>query len=87
MTKSRLTRLMACVFAIALVAAACGDSDEGSPTTSGGVTATGPTTTSKLAPVTGGVVTIGQFSREGGLDPAKLAGGGTVGGEAHVDRA
>src|SRR5688572_21181482 len=80
MRKSRLTRLLACVFAIGLVAAACGDSDEGAPDTTGATTGTGPTTTAKLTPVSGGVVTIGQFSREGGLDPAKLAGGGTVGG-------
>jgi peptide/nickel transport system substrate-binding protein len=79
MRKSRLTRLLACVFAIGLVAAACGDSDESSPETTGGP-GTNPTTTAKPAPVSGGVVTIGQFSREGGLDPAKLAGGGTVGG-------
>ena len=81
MSKSRLTRLLACVFAIALVAAACGDSKESSSTTTvSGVTGTSPATTSKLTPVSGGTVTIGQYSREGGLDPAKLAGGGTVGG-------
>ena len=67
------------MFAIALVAAACGDSDESDPGTTTG-TGTSPTTTAKLTPVSGGIVTIGQFSREGGLDPAKLAGGGTVGG-------
>jgi peptide/nickel transport system substrate-binding protein len=73
---------LTCVFVIGLVAAACGDSKESSSTTTGGsgVTATSPPTTSKLTPVSGGTVTIGQFSREGGLDPAKLAGGGTVGG-------
>ena len=83
MRKSRVTRLLTCVFVIGLVAAACGDSKEsGSPTTTagGGATATSPSTTSKLTPVVGGSATIGQFSREGGLDPAKLAGGGTVGG-------
>src|SRR5687768_12410980 len=78
MRKSRLTRLLTCVFVIGLVAAACGDSKESSSTTTGSGTGTTPATT--LAPVSGGSVTIGQFSREGGLDPAKLAGGGTVGG-------
>ncbi|HUP76259.1 MAG TPA: ABC transporter substrate-binding protein [Acidimicrobiales bacterium] len=78
MRKSTTTKLLAVLFAIGLVAAACGDSDEGSPDTTGGSNVTTPGTT--LAPVAGGSVTIGQFSREGGLDPAKLAGGGTVGG-------
>jgi len=78
MRKSRFTKLVTCVFVIGLVAAACGDSKESSSTTTGGATGTSPSTT--LAPVSGGSATIGQFSREGGLDPAKLAGGGTVGG-------
>jgi peptide/nickel transport system substrate-binding protein len=80
MRKSRLTRLLACVFAIGLVAAACGDSDEDSSTTTGGSTETGSTTTAAKTPVKGGTIIFGQFSREGGLDPIKLAGGGTVGG-------
>src|SRR4030095_14159783 len=64
---------------IGLVAAACGDSKESTAPTPGGATA-GTTPSTTLAPVSGVSVTIGQFSREGGLDPAKLAGGGTVGG-------
>jgi len=82
MRKSRLTRALVCLFAIGLIAAACGDSKEGSSTTTAptGSAGTSPTTTAGKTPVSGGIATIGQFSREGGLDPAKLAGGGTVGG-------
>ena len=80
----RVWRGLSALLAIALVAAACGD-DGGSGQSGGGggATTTGggatPTTVAKQ-PVKGGTITMGQFSREPGLDPAKLAGGGTVGG-------
>jgi peptide/nickel transport system substrate-binding protein len=70
---------IAVLVAVTLVAAACGDDSDGggsaNPTTTGGG---GPTTTA--APQKGGVITVGQFSAPPGLDPAVLAGGGTVGG-------
>ena len=81
MRHSRLVRALAALFAVATVAAACGDSGtsgSGQSTTTGPSTTAGSTTTA--APTKGGVITVGQFSREPGLDPAKLAGGGTVGG-------
>jgi hypothetical protein len=37
-----------------------------------------------LTPVKGGILVMGQFSKEGGLDPASLAGGGTVGGNENA---
>ena len=45
---------------------------------SGASTTVAPATTA--APVKGGTITVGQYSRENGLDPTKLNGGGTVGG-------
>ena len=78
----KLLRVLALVAALAIVAGACGDSKGGSAaTTTGGsaTTAGGSTTTAQLTPVKGGVLVFGQFSKEPGLDPALLAGGGTVG--------
>lgn len=80
MTHGGARRRLAAIGILVLVAfaAACGDSggsESGSTTSAGGG---GPTTT--LTPQKGGVVTVGQFSAPPGLDPAKLAGGGTVGG-------
>ena len=75
----RWLRLLVPVFAFALIATACGDDDEGgtaSTTTSANV-ATTPTTT--LAPQKGGILNAGQFTGIQGLDPAKLAGAGSVG--------
>ncbi|HEV8296635.1 MAG TPA: ABC transporter substrate-binding protein [Acidimicrobiales bacterium] len=77
MKHRRLAGLLAAVVAISLLAAACGDdkgdSNEGGSTT--GATGSGAT----AAPTKGGVITVGQFSAAPGLDPAVLAGGGTVG--------
>jgi peptide/nickel transport system substrate-binding protein len=81
MRKSRLTRLLAGVLAIGLAASACGDDKSSSSSTtaaSGASTTVAPATTA--APVKGGTITVGQYSRENGLDPTKLNGGGTVGG-------
>src|SRR5205814_2885596 len=81
MRKSRLTRLLAGVLAIGLAASACGDNKSSSSSTtaaSGASTTVAPATTA--APVKGGTITVGQYSRENGLDPTKLNGGGTVGG-------
>jgi len=81
-------RLLALVVAVTLVASACGGDDKGDSAatttvaTGASTTAGGATTT--LTPVKGGILTIGQFSKEGGLDPASLAGGGTVGGNENA---
>jgi peptide/nickel transport system substrate-binding protein len=73
-------RLLSLVLAVALVAAACGD-DDGDAGQSGASSTTGGSgTTAALTPQKGGILVFGQFSKEGGLDPASLAGGGTVGG-------
>jgi peptide/nickel transport system substrate-binding protein len=83
----QLQRVLVFVAALAIVASACGDSKESSSTTTAGSSATtagGSTTTAKLTPVKGGVLVFGQFSKEGGLDPATLAGGGTVGGNENA---
>jgi peptide/nickel transport system substrate-binding protein len=84
MQRSRIVRVVAGLFVVSLLAAACGDNKGSSgsnatTTAAPGGTAAASTTVAKT-PVKGGVVTFGQFSREGGLDPIKLAGGGTVGG-------
>ena len=77
-------RLVSLVVAVMLVASACGDDDESSgqsePSTSAGSAVTATT----LAPVKGGILTFGQLTKEGGLDPAALAGGGTVGGNENA---
>ena len=75
-------RLLSLVLAVTLVASACGDDDSADTGQTGvrydrGRRRESPTT---LAPVKGGILTFGQFSKEAGLDPAVLAGGGTVGG-------
>src|SRR5687767_5482021 len=73
-------RILVPVFACMLLTAACGDDDgDGGSTpstTQSGVT-TAPSTT--LAPQKGGVLSAGQFTGIQGLDPAKLAGAGSVG--------
>jgi peptide/nickel transport system substrate-binding protein len=86
-------RLLAAALVLTLGAAACGD-DGGSSSASGstGTTGTGtsgsgsgstaPTTTG--TPVKGGTITVGTYSNAVGLDPAKIAGGGTVGGMEHA---
>ena len=80
MLRSRLSRSVSVLGVIVLLATACGDSgdDEGAPVTSGGPSASAASSTT-LAPQRGGVATVGSYSRDTGLDPAKLAGGGTVG--------
>ncbi len=62
--------------AVALAAACSSSASKGS-------SAAGSTTTAATgagAPQTGGVISVGEFSAPSGLDPAKLQGGGTVGG-------
>ena len=87
--KRRATRFVAALLALGLVAAACGDdggSDDATSTTVAGTGATaktgstGAASTTAATPVKGGVITIGTYSNAAGLDPAKIAGGGTVGG-------
>jgi peptide/nickel transport system substrate-binding protein len=74
-------RVLSLVLALTLIAAACGD-DGDTEQTGGATTTAGASNTTAAAqtPVKGGILTFGQFSKEGGLDPASLAGGGTVGG-------
>jgi peptide/nickel transport system substrate-binding protein len=75
-------RAFAVVAALALLASACGDDgDDTADNTDDGTTTVAPTeTTTAEEPTPGGVITIGQYSTPPGLDPALLAGGGTVGG-------
>lgn len=76
-----LRRITALVFAVALVAAACGDDSSsneaagstGAPTSSSGAGATTQT------PKAGGTLTFGVFSEAASLDPALGAGTGSVG--------
>jgi peptide/nickel transport system substrate-binding protein len=89
MRPSTRLRLVAFVVAVTLVASACGDdkSDGGTTGAPGSSTTVAPGATASattLTPVKGGVLVMGQFSKEGGLDPAVLAGGGTVGGNENA---
>ena len=77
MKRSTRWRLLAAVLAVTLVASACGDDSD---TSASGPTTTAAASATTLAPQKGGILTFGQFSKEAGLDPAALAGGGTVGG-------
>ena len=76
----RWLRRVVIAVTLLLIATACGDDDDSggtaSTTTSGSV-ATTPATT--LAPQKGGTLNAGQFTAILGLDPAKLAGAGSVG--------
>jgi peptide/nickel transport system substrate-binding protein len=84
-------RFIGVALALSLGAAACGDDggkvasgDSGSTGTVGSSTGkTGAAATTTQAPVKGGIITVGQYSAPPGLDPAKMAGGGTVGGQEH----
>ena len=84
-------RLTAAALVFSLGAAACGDDggktakntgSTGTGTTASGASTggTGAATTTTVAPVKGGIITVGTYSNAAGLDPAKIAGGGTVGG-------
>ena len=92
-------RLIAATLVLSLGAAACGDDGDdtsantgatgtgttgASSTGSSGTGSSGTGTTTTAAPVKGGIVTIATFSNAVGLDPAKIAGGGTVGGMEHA---
>src|SRR5512143_341237 len=82
MGRLHVKRTVAVVLALAALAGACGDdsSSSSTSTTAPGASPTTSSATTAAAPVKGGVITVGQYSRENGLDPAKLNGGGTVGG-------
>jgi peptide/nickel transport system substrate-binding protein len=88
-------RLVAGALILALGAAACGDDGGTKAASNTGTTGTGTTgasssgsgtggtgsaATTTAAPVKGGTITVGTYSNAVGLDPAKIAGGGTVGG-------
>jgi peptide/nickel transport system substrate-binding protein len=68
--------MVAVVAALAFIAAACGDSDEGTP---GPTTAAISASTTTLAPVSGGTLTFGAYSHIPGLDPIVALGSGTSG--------
>src|SRR5689334_372238 len=82
MARLHVKRAIGVMLAVAALATACGDNKSSSTTstTVGGSSTSGAVATTAAAPVKGGVITIGQYSRENGLDPTKLNGGGTVGG-------
>ena len=78
-------RLTAAALVLSLGAAACGDDGDKKAESTGATGAgTGAASTTTAAPVKGGIITVGQFSSPPGLDPAKMAGGGTVGGMEHA---
>ena len=85
MRRTTRVRLLALVIAVTIVASACGGDDKDDSASTSTAAAGGTATTAAggsattLAPVKGGILNIGQFSKEAGLDPATLAGGGTVG--------
>jgi peptide/nickel transport system substrate-binding protein len=66
---------VAAVLVVVTLVAACSSSKASHATGS-----TAPASAAAGKPQSGGVATIGEFSAPSGLDPAKLAGGGTVGG-------
>ena len=74
-----LVRVVA-VAVVVLLAASCSSSKgkAAAPTTA--ASAATSTSSSGGAPQIGGTITVGEFSAPSGLDPIKLAGGGTVGG-------
>jgi peptide/nickel transport system substrate-binding protein len=75
-------RWLVCLLAaIAVLAAACGDSGSGgeASTTSGGTSATPAPTTTKT-PQQGGTLVFGEYSQPVGLDPIVPPGQGTTGG-------
>lgn len=90
----RRLRTIAALFAVALLAAACGDdgggsakntgaSGTGSGTGTGGGAAT--TTAAPETPVKGGTVTLALFSEIGNLDPVRATGsGGSDGNRFHA---
>jgi peptide/nickel transport system substrate-binding protein len=89
MSRRGVRRFIALIGVVTIFATACGDDGGGgnaetSTTKANATGSTAPGSSTTLAPQSGGVATIGQFSREPGLDPAKLAGGGTVGGMEHM---
>ncbi len=75
---------LAVTMILSLVAAACGDDGGGSKSSTGSGGGSGSATTTTGAPVKGGIATIGEFSAAPGLDPAKMAGAGPVGGMIHA---
>ena len=76
---ARWIRVLALPLALALVAAACGDSDESSDggDTGGASTTAAPSTT--LQPQAGGTLTFAAYSHIQGLDPLVALGNGTSG--------
>ena len=89
----RRLRTIAALFAVALLAAACGDDGGGSAkntgaTGTGSGTGTGggaTTTAAPETPVKGGTVTLALFSEIGNLDPVRATGsGGSDGNRFHA---
>ena len=73
-------RLLAAVFALGLVAQACGDDGGGSTSAQSGSTAGSGAATTTLVPKSGGVLTFGVYGETPGLDPVVSNGSGTTGG-------
>ena len=74
----RISKVLAFVAVLAIVATACGDDGEGDEGTPGGVTTTAAGSTTTLAPVKGGTLTIGTYSEAPGIDPIVTSGAGTT---------
>lgn len=79
-TRKLRTKIALGLAAVAVVAAACGDSKDtsSSETTKGGAAASTAPPTSKT-PVAGGVLTFASFSEPASLDPLVSTGSGTTG--------
>jgi peptide/nickel transport system substrate-binding protein len=84
-SRLRLARFFAALVALAMVGVACGDSGSSNSNSQSNNTSNSTTSAASAGtPQRGGVITVGQFSAAPGLDPALLAGGGTVGGNENA---
>ena len=75
-----VVRVVAVAVVLMLVASCSSSKGKATSPTSAASSGTTATSASAGAPQTGGTITVGEFSAPSGLDPIKLAGGGTVGG-------
>jgi peptide/nickel transport system substrate-binding protein len=73
-------RTTAVALALLLPLAACSSSKKTNSSATTGTPTAGSAASTAGTPQVGGVITVGEFSAPSGLDPVKLAGGGTVGG-------
>jgi peptide/nickel transport system substrate-binding protein len=75
-----VVRVVTVAVVLMLVASCSSSKGKATSPTSAASSGTTATSASAGAPQTGGTITVGEFSAPSGLDPVKLAGGGTVGG-------